>query len=194
MKLPLHSFFGVVFFTALLCGESNAEPLDAALRGKGLTLFADFFKEHPPHPSLLDHPNVMVFAPTNEAMESCLSQTNRTLSTMQESARMLFRRQTSEENSVNGYGINLGPNIDFSDMEPIGDVTHAGTGTTSEAQVLEPNLNNRTTNPKLSRRHPFDAGAIGRIYSGNGAVSNVLEQLLPYDGGVFYIMDRWVLP
>lgn len=191
MKLSHLSYSRGLFCTALLWGKSYAEPLDTALRARGLTLFADFFKEYPPDPALLAHPNVNVFAPTNEAMRIFLSQTDTTV--LHESARMLFRRTDSGHNSDAGNTINTGLGMNFINMPLEGDVSKTGQGTTADTKVVEPN-SNTTGTPNLSPRHPHDAAAVGRIYSGSGVISNVLDQLLPYDGGFFYITDRFFQP
>ncbi|RPB26614.1 FAS1 domain-containing protein [Terfezia boudieri ATCC MYA-4762] len=240
------SFLLSAFLFSIFVSSVYAQSLDEALRTHNLTLFADFFKAYPPDPFLFNRPNLVVYAPTDNAMQEYFDARGIT-DIGNERPRYLLERDESTENAEannqlaqatadtiavapavfysGGNGTEHGKVIEgnqnlttTSSMAQATTTTQsepgattatltllATTGTTvmptgATTSTLAPSINTpivQVTTPTstlvptasgISERPP-PVSWLAKIYSGNGQLSYILENKIPFDGGSFYTID-----
>lgn len=126
------ALFSVIFFSNFV-PSAYGQSLDEALRTHNLTLLADFFKAYPPDPVLINRPELIVFAPTNDAMQQFFDTHGITVNNG--IPEQLLRRDDSDKTAqanallAQGQLLNL-PQVLFS-----------GGGGTEDSKVVEANPN-----------------------------------------------------
>lgn len=151
--------------------DSHGHSLDQALRQHGLTLFADYLTTHPPSPSLLALPDLIVYAPTNAGMQAYLN------------ANASADKAATDVDILLGHG-----KEDILAAAPA--VIKSGGEGIENNKVIEPRPAGNTTTTGAQESDPPPSW-LARIYSGNGAVSYILAPgRIPFAGGSIYPIDK----
>jgi len=104
-----------MLLSALLCTNfvcsTYAQSLDRVLRAHNLTLFADFFRTYPPHPALLKRPHLVVYAPTNDAMQAYFDAHGITLNG--QIPKYILRRDDARDNAEANIQLSSDPEPDI---------------------------------------------------------------------------------
>ena len=254
---PTSALLGALLFS-IIAPSAYARSLDETLRAHNLTLVADFFKTHPPDSLLFNRPDLIVYAPTDNAMQEYFDANGiavantgrpryllgRDMSTEIANANILLSQgdpdffaggqavfnsggngtehnkvvegnpsltmtsSMSQDTTTTQSGPRTSPTETLTLLTTT-DTTVTPTDTTSTTTTLAPSGSTpvvkvitltTTLAPEASgiskralEEGPAPVSWFAKIYSGNGHLSYVLENKIPFDGGVFYTMDRCVL-
>ncbi|KAF8445128.1 FAS1 domain-containing protein [Kalaharituber pfeilii] len=184
----LHNFLLLQCMVSLNAFNVYAQSFDEALRALGLTAFADFIRDNPS--DLLSHKDIAVYVPTNEAVAAWLLATSG-----DQRDGIKFRRADDGFGNAaanNQVAQNSGPTQNWEEMKREGEVQTTGRNQTSPsgAKVREPNTSKSAVERPINEPPPPPQW-VGKMYSGSGQVSYVLEQGHRFDNGIFHITDSF---
>ena len=165
-----------------------------ALRANGLEAYADFLEQFSP-PEISEGKDITLFAPTNEAVKAFLAANPNDI---------IHRRDAAKNMQVNKN--NVGNATAIATLPSKGKVVATGGGGTSGNKVAQPaaagggggggSSDSGGRNGRRARN--LDLGErtqsyIATITAGGGVRTKVLQNSFPFDNGIIYKVDRYVM-
>jgi len=176
-------------------------PLLQALRATGLESYADFLEQYPTPE--MNYPDIIVFAPTNKAVKAYLAANP-------DSKRVKVHRRAAAVNiQVNENNIGIGATV-IANLTEAGMLITTGGGDPEGNKVAKPSPGGgdgggsgpgessgsktpRARNLDLGERTDSPKSYYATITAGGGVRTKVLQEGLPFQNGLIYAVDGYVV-